>query len=318
MITMSQDYVQPTHTKTSLAAPPTKSPFGYYGAKLRIARRIVKGLPPHNAWVEAFCGSAAVTLAKPAVPIEVINDADSQIVNVFEQLRTNSDALCEAIRLTPYAREEFERARSEKEDADPLERARRFLVHTMMTVNATVAGGSSGFSFSQSYSRQNREARVNRWCNFPKRLEATVERLRGIRVENRDARELVQMFSDRPATLMYLDPPYFAKRSHGYFIEAKDEAFHEELLARCNRARCMLIISAYKTELYDDLLRPAEGWEKRHIRTKTRDTSGTDFPRTEVLWTNRRYQKAVQTNRVPVRLSAKEKRERKLNPPRSR
>ena len=61
----------------------TKSPFGYYGAKLKIARQIVQDLPPHNAWVEGFCGSAAVTLAKPPAAIEVINDADGEIVNFF-------------------------------------------------------------------------------------------------------------------------------------------------------------------------------------------------------------------------------------------
>ena len=43
--------------------PTARAPFGYYGAKLRIASRIVSALPPHNAWVEAFCCSAALTLA---------------------------------------------------------------------------------------------------------------------------------------------------------------------------------------------------------------------------------------------------------------
>ena len=83
----------------------------------------------------------------------------------------------------------------------------------MMTVNGTVDGTRSGFSFSQSYSREEREARVNRWYNLPDRLESIVKRLRNVRIEQRDARELLRMFSDRPATLVYLDPPYFTKAS---------------------------------------------------------------------------------------------------------
>ena len=67
-----------------------KPAFGYYGAKVRIASQIINSLPPHNAWVEAFCGSAALTLAKRPAPIEVINDLDDQIINLFEQLRNNS------------------------------------------------------------------------------------------------------------------------------------------------------------------------------------------------------------------------------------
>lgn len=315
---MGREYTRGTWIDQESSPASVKPPFGYYGAKARIASKIVRGLPPHNAWVEGFCGSAAVTLAKPPAPIEVINDIDGQIVNVFQQLRSNAEALCRAIALTPYAREEFELSRVVVDGAEPLEQARRFLVRTMMTVNATIAGGSSGFSFSQSFSREGREARTNRWYNLPSRLESVVERLRGVRVENRDARELVRMFADRPATLMYLDPPYFARRSHGYVIDAKDRGFHEELLAECKKARCMLLVSAYQTDLYEDMLCSEDGWEKATIETKTRDTTGNDFKRTEVLWTNARYQKAKAANRVPVRLTAAEKKERKLNPPRSR
>src|SRR6266850_893545 len=76
------------------------SPFGYFGAKLRLAKRIATMLPPHHAWVEAFCGSAAVTMTKKAAPIEIINDADLQIVNVFRQLRDNYAELIRLIELT--------------------------------------------------------------------------------------------------------------------------------------------------------------------------------------------------------------------------
>ena len=95
---------------TSKVKWPVRSPFGYYGAKVRIAKHIIKNLPPHNAWVEAFCGSAAITFAKKPAPIEVINDRDDQIVNVFKQLRSNSTELINAIKLTPYARTEYEKA----------------------------------------------------------------------------------------------------------------------------------------------------------------------------------------------------------------
>jgi len=44
-------------------------------------------------WVEAFCGSAALTLAKRRAPIEVINDIDGEIVNVFKQIRNNQKEL---------------------------------------------------------------------------------------------------------------------------------------------------------------------------------------------------------------------------------
>src|SRR5882672_8010955 len=83
--------------------PHVRTPFGYFGSKQRLASRIAETLPPHNAWVEAFCGSAAVTLVKKPAPIEIINDVDQQIVNFFRQLRERTNELCRMIELTPYA-----------------------------------------------------------------------------------------------------------------------------------------------------------------------------------------------------------------------
>ena len=315
---MLERYTTSTHTESSLKAQPAKAPFGYYGAKLRIAKKIIELLPRHNAWVEGFCGSSAITLAKPPVPIEVINDADDEIVNVFTQLRNNSEKLCEAVALTPYSRSEYKVAHRNDEGLSGLERARRFLVATMMTVNAVNGPTHSGFSFSHSFARGNKEARVNRWYKLPERLEKVVERLRGVRVENRDACELVEMFYDRPATLMYLDPPYFVKRETKYTIDVNNLEFHTQLLEICRKARCMILISGYSNDLYDSVLTKENGWTERKIETHTRDTTGNDFARTEVLWMNAKFAKAKRTNRVPIRLSVKEKRHNKLNPPRRR
>ena len=314
---MPDGYTTPTHTEASLRAKPAKAPFGYYGAKLRIARQIIQLLPPHNAWVEAFCGSAAITLAKSPVPIEVINDADGEIVNLFEQLRKNPKELCEAVALTPYSRAEYQVARRRQEGLSPAERARLFLVATMMTVNAVNGPSNSGFSFSPSYTRGNKEARVNRWYNLPDRLEKVVERLRGVRVENRDAYEIVKMFQDRPATLMYLDPPYFVKRETKYVIDENNLEFHSKLIKICRAARCMILISGYDNDLYNAMLTREKGWTKQQIETHTRDTTGKDFARTEVLWMNSQFVKAKNANRVPIRLKAKERRQNKLNPSRT-
>lgn len=314
---MLESYSTPTHTKNSLKSKPVKAPFGYYGAKLRIAQQIIEKLPPHNAWVEGFCGSAAITLAKSPVPIEVINDADDEIVNLFKQLRNHSKKLYEAVALTPYSRTEYEIAHRKEKGLSPLERARRFLVATMMTVNAVNGPSHSGFSYSSSYARGNKEARVNRWYKLPERLEQVVERLRGIRIENRDACEIVKLFHNRPATLMYLDPPYFVKREYEYTIDVNNLEFHSKLLEICIQARCMILLSGYENDLYDSLLTTSNGWIKESIETHTRDTTGKDFARTEVLWMNSHFVKAKKANRVPIRLKAKERAEKKLNPPRN-
>ncbi len=294
----------------------TKPPFGYYGSKQRIASRIVAKLPPHSAWVEAFCGSAAVTLAKNPAPIEIINDIDGQIVNLFEQIRNNCKVLCEAVALTPYARDEYHMAKNIENELTPLERARKFLVATMMTVNGANGGDNAGFSFSQSYTRQGREARVNRWYNLPERLSLVAERLRNVRVENLDARVLISRFIDRPATLIYLDPPYFMNRQQAYTHDANDESFHSELLDICCKSHSMIIVSGYDNNLYNSILKVTLGWTKELIPTTTRDTSGKDHLRTEVIWKNKYFYQAQATMELPISLSSKEIKQKKVNPQR--
>lgn len=295
---------------------PLRAPFGYYGGKQRVASQIVGELPVHNAWVEAFCGSATLTLAKKPVPIEVINDINGDVVNFFRQLRNNSSKLCDAIRLTPYSREEFKLARLREKDLPDLERARCFYIAAMMAINGSFGKDCGGFSISNSYARRDMEARVSRWTAMPSHLELIANRLRRVRVENKDAIELFRDFMARPATLMYLDPPYLADRSHGYDHDERSETYHEQLLVMANKAKCMVLISGYESELYNELLTSEKGWHRRQIKATTRGHNGKDSERTEIVWVNKQYMNVLKSGRVPLRFSAAEKKHKKVNPER--
>ncbi|TSA44024.1 DNA adenine methylase [bacterium] len=291
-----------------------RAPFGYYGAKRRLASQIIAELPPHNAWVEAFCGSAALTLAKRPAQLEVINDINGEVVNFFSQLRNNSSRLCQLLRLTPYAREELRLARLPEKNVADIERARRFFVAAMMAINGSFGESPGGFSFSNSYSRRNMEARVSRWKAMPDHLELIAKRLSQVRIENKDSIELFSDFSNRPATLVYFDPPYLADRTQGYDHDQCSEEYHERLLITASNAKCMVFLSGYENDLYNDYLTPANGWHKRLFKATTRGHNGKDSERHEIVWYNEKYANAVISGRVPVHLSAKERQQRKVNP----
>lgn len=295
---------------------PLKAPFGYYGCKQRLSARIVATLPPHNAWVEAFCGSAAVTLAKKPAPIEVINDIHGEIINFFRQLRENTGELQRLISLTPYSRQELELCRMPAETVSELEKARRFFVSAMMAINGSFGEAKGGFSFSNSYSRGGREARVSRWNSSADRLERVAARLSRVRIENKEALKLFKDFAARPATLVYFDPPYLGDRIRGYDFDQTSLDYHEQLLKAVEKAKCMIFISGYHNDLYERYLTSARGWRKRVIETTTRGHNGKNADRVEVLWFNHQYQKALESGRVPIRLSAREKRYKKINPKR--
>jgi DNA adenine methylase len=290
------------------------SAFGYFGSKLRIASKLCGDLPPHNAWVELFCGSAAMTLAKKPAPIEVINDTQGEIVNFFRQLRENGEKLREQIRLTPYSRAEFQNSRIKEEQMSELERARRFFVSAMMAINGSFGKQPGGFSLSNSYSRHGMEARVSRWNGMAEHLEKVVERLKSVRVEDKNALMLFKDFQKRPGTLVYFDPPYFADRIEGYDNDQLSEDFHKELLELALRAKCMVFISSYESDLYSKTLTKEKGWSQMVLKATTKGNNGKDFDRKEIVWFNAQFIKARDNGRVNLRLSAKELRDKKVNP----
>lgn len=291
-------------------------PFGYFGSKNRLALQFCENLPPHNCWVDAFCGSAAMTLAKPPSQIEIINDIDGEIVNLFRQLRDNYEELIELIEFTPYAADELVLARKYNDHDSDVERARKFAVQAMMAINGVFGAAQGGFSVSHAYSRNNREARVNRWNNLPDRLYEVVKRLKNVRIENRDAIELLQKYRHRPATLFYLDPPYLGNRTNGYRIDANDEDFHRNLVTIANDATCMIFISGYDNDLYNEVLTLKNGWQKKAYETHTKGSNGNSQSRTEFVWTNRYYQLAFEENSIQLKLTQKEIKNQKINPER--
>ena len=292
------------------------SAFGYYGSKQRLATDILNYMPPHNCWVEIFGGALALTLAKTPASIEIVNDLDDDIVNALKQMRDNGDELVELIELTPYARTELANARQQCDQDTDLERARKFLVRAMMSVNGVMAGKRGGFSVSDTYSRGCREARVNRWFNYPERLREVANRLRGIRIEHKDGVELLAQHSNKPATLVYIDPPYLADRGYGYRIEARDQNFHERLLSQALLCRCMIMISGYQSRTYTSLLEGRGNWKRVELNASTQTTNGNRLGRQEVLWMNEPAENAWRKRQVGISLTKKERRDGKVNPAR--
>jgi DNA adenine methylase len=80
----------------------------------------------------------------------------------------------------------------------------------------------------------------------------------------------------------------------------------------------MIFISGYANELYSKLLTQKRGWIHRTIETTTKDSSGQSHKRTEVVWMNKYFQKAQAANSVPIVLTEKEAKDKKLNPLRTR
>ena len=73
-----------------------RAPFPWFGGKRRAAERIWAALGNPDHYVEPFCGSAAVLLARPdPARCETINDADGMVSNFWRAIRSAPDAVAE-------------------------------------------------------------------------------------------------------------------------------------------------------------------------------------------------------------------------------
>lgn len=201
-------------------------------------------------------------LRKKRSHCEIYNDLDAEIVNVFRVTRDNGPALKELLRLTPFAREEFNLA-YEMSDC-PLERARRTIVRSFQGFGSnavtSLKKGNTGFRGNRNSKRAG-DTPANNWKNYADVFELLIDRLRGVVIENREAVE-VMAAGDGPDTLHYVDPPYvFDTRAdvrHGYKHEMTDTQ-HRALADFLRSCKGMVVLSGYAGPLYDELY---AGWRR--------------------------------------------------------
>lgn len=274
----------------------------YHGGKWRLAPWIIEHFPPHKIYVEPFGGAASVLMQKPRSYAEVYNDLDGEVVNVFRVLRDPGQAaeLERLLRLTPFAREEFVAAYEPSDNH--VEQARRTIIKSFMGFGSAAIHTKTGMRSRatlyhlpstgfRSNSTRSGTTPAHDWKAYPDQIQAFVERLQGVVIENRDAIEVIRSH-DQPDTLHYVDPPYpLGTRDAGtdYRHEMTDDD-HRELAEVLHSVKGMVVISGYPCNLYDEELYP--DWhrvERPHLADGAR-------PRTEVLWLSPRaaeYQRQV-------------------------
>jgi DNA adenine methylase len=233
----------------------------YHGGKWKLAPWIISHFPAHKVYVEPYGGGGSVLLRKPRCYAEIYNDLDGEIVNLFQVARDHGEHLAKLLELTPFARQEFKL--SYEPCGDPIEQARRTLVRSFQGFgSASVSKQVSGF---RANSNRSGTTPAHDWMNYPEALRVTIQRLRGIVIENRPAIELLPAH-DGEETLFYVDPPYThdtrskscTGNRHAYKHEMHS-ADHEQLALELKKIKGMVIVSGYRSGLYDALF---AGWQR--------------------------------------------------------
>lgn len=258
--------------------------FGWYGGKFSHLDWLLPLLPRTKHYCEPFGGSAAVLLNREPSPIETYNDIDGEVVNFFRVLRDQTDDLVKAIALTPFSREEFEKAISEPtEGLSDLERARRFYIRARQVRTGLAQRASSGrWAHCRLTSRAGMAGAVSRWLGSIDALPEIAQRLLRVQIENDEAIKVIKRY-DSEETLFYCDPPYPHESrgdNNAYGYEMTDDE-HRELAHVLHNVKGKVALSSYHCDLMDELY---SDWQ--YIEAPVKNCHSVKKPRIEVLWVN--------------------------------
>lgn len=212
----------------------------WLGGKKQLHGRIIQRIEAlsHKTYAEPFVGMGGVFLRRRFKPrLEVANDFNGEIINLFRILQRHYPQLMEVMKFQISSRREFDRLRvTDPRTLTDLERAARFLYLQRLAFGGKVNGvfgvaPTSGPRFSLS--------------RLEVILEEARERLDGVVLECLDWREIIDRY-DTPATLFYLDPPYFGgETDYGKAMFARKD--FSEMAARLADIRGAFILSINDT-----------------------------------------------------------------------
>lgn len=255
------------------------------GSKWNIAHHIVSLMPKHNIYLEPFFGSGAVFFEKSPSRLEVLNDLDGEVVNLFRCIRNHPEELARLIYFTPYSREEYYKTYDKVEDKklSDLERARLFLVRSNMARGSTQAYASAWRHTGPKQGSQVNQRVTGEWNRIPQAIFECAKRLKDAEIENTDALELIKKYNKKDC-LIYADPPYLsATRKQRYYInEMTSMEEHVDLINVLKKHAGPVILSCYENDIYDELLKD---WHRVELDTQAE----LGKKRKEIIWMNFAY-----------------------------
>ena len=258
-----------------------KQPVTYYGGKQGMLKHILPLIPSHNIYTECFFGGGSVFFAKEPSPSEIINDNNHQVINFFEQVKTNFTALKQKIEASLFSRATYKIARVTWEMPHlftPLQRAWGFFVGFNMGFASSIDGGWGYDKFGK---------RAKTFLNKKLRFDTSVaERLKSVTVECQDAIKVFDLY-DSKDTFHYIDPPYINTHQGSY--AGYTETDYKDLLETLTHAKGKFLLSCYPSDLLDQYAQNND-WYVLHfdkVLAASKSVSGTSKPRkTEVLVAN--------------------------------
>lgn len=179
----------------------------WIGGKRRLADKILPMFPDHSCYVEPFAGAAALLFIKAPAKVEVLNDVNGELVNLYRVIQRHLEEFVRQFKWALTSREIFKwQQDTPPETLTDIQRAARFYYLQKLCFGGRVESHSFGTATTTP-------PRLN-LLRLEEDLSQAHLRLARVTIERLDWRECVTRY-DRPHTLFYMDPPYWGTEGYG-------------------------------------------------------------------------------------------------------
>jgi DNA adenine methylase len=180
----------------------------WMGGKRRLADLLIPRFPAHKCYVEVFAGGAALYFLRPPAEVEVINDVNGDLVNLYRVVKHHLEEFVRQFKWAISSREVFRWLQDTPvETLTDVQRAARFYYLQHQCFGGKVDG--------QTWGTATTAPPVN-LLRIEEQLSAAHLRLASTYIERLDWQACIERY-DRPHTFFYMDPPYW--ETEGYGVE---------------------------------------------------------------------------------------------------
>ena len=188
----------------------------WMGGKGRIAEWVISKFPVHDCYVEAFTGGGAIFFDKPQADVEVINDINGELVNMYRIIKNHPEEFIRQFKWALSSRQIYEwQKMTVPETLTDIQRAARFYYLQKLAFGGKCEGQHFGTATTS-------KPRLNLF-RLEEDLSQAHLRLQGTYIEHLSWEKVIEKY-DRKHTLFYLDPPYL--ETAGYGMEFGLEHYH--------------------------------------------------------------------------------------------
>lgn len=185
----------------------TKPIIPWIGGKRKLAKRIIPLFPEHTCYVEPFCGAAALYFMKEPSKVEVLNDINRDLINLYRVIKHHLEEFTRQFKWSLTSRQIFDWLKiTPPETLTDIQRAARFYYLQKLSFGGKVENQTFGTATTSPL-------RLN-LLRLEEDLSQAHLRLARATIEQQHWEECIKRY-DRPHTLFYCDPPYWDTEGYG-------------------------------------------------------------------------------------------------------